>query len=90
MLPRRRLLSPHLETASDKKDRRVIVVGCSLLRGMEGPICRHNLTCREVCCLPGACIGDITKKFPGLVRSSDYYPLFIFQVGSNEITQGSL
>lgn len=36
---RRRQLIPCLKTASDKKERRVIIVGSSLLRGTEGPVC---------------------------------------------------
>jgi len=71
--------SPHLETAFVGKDRRVIVFPFS------GPICRPDPTRREVCCLPGACIRDITKKLPGLVHSSDYYPLLIFQVSCIKI-----
>ena len=37
--PRLRQSPPCLETASVRKGRRGIVVGDSLLRGMEGPIC---------------------------------------------------
>ena len=68
---------PFLETASVRKGRRGTVVGDSLLWGTEGSICRPDLTCREVCCLPGAHIRDIARKVPGLVCSSDYCPLLI-------------
>ena len=40
--------------------------------------------------LPGAHIRDIARKVLGLVCSSDYCPLLIVQVGSDEIAQGSL
>jgi len=43
-----------------KKKRRVVVVGDSLLRGTEAAVCRPDLTAREVCCLPGARIKDVT------------------------------
>ena len=33
---------------------------------------------------------DITRKLPKLVRSTDYFPLLIVQVGSDEIAQRSL
>ena len=33
---------------------------------------------------------DITRKLPKLVRSTDYVPLLIIQVGSDEIAQRSL
>ena len=81
---------PCLEIVSVRKGRRGIVVGDSLLWGTEGPICRPDPTCREVCCLPGAHIRDIARKVPGLVCSSDYCPLLIVQISSDEIAQGSL
>ena len=93
-LPRRmpevRKLTPRLRTASTKKERRVIVVGGSLLRGTEGPICRPDPTHREVCCLPGARVRDVTRKLPNLVRPSDYYPLLIVQAGSDDVEKRSL
>ena len=50
--PRLRPSPPCLETASVREGRRGIVVGDSLLWGMEGSICRPDPTCMEVCCLP--------------------------------------
>ena len=88
--PKLRQSPPCLETASVREGRREIVVRDSLLRGMEGLICSPDLTSMELCCLPGAHIRDITRKVPGLVCSSDYCPLLIVQVGSDEIAQGSL
>jgi len=88
--PRLRQSPPCLETASVRKGRRGIVVADSLLWGMEGSICRPDPTCREVCCLPGAHIRDIARKVPGLVCFSDYCPLLIVHIGSDEIAQGSL
>ena len=89
-IPRARRSTPCLKTASTKKDRRVIVVGDSLLRGTEGPICRPDPTRREVCCLPGARVRDVARKLPNLVRPSDYYPLLIVQAGSDDIDERSL
>jgi len=65
-------------------------MGDSFLRGMEGFICRLDPSRREVCCLPGAWVRDITRKLPKLVWSDDYFPLFVVQVGSDEISQRSL
>ena len=69
-----------------KRTPEVIVVGDSILRGIEGPICRPDPLHREVCCLPGAHVKDLTAKLPALVRPKDYYPLLVFQVGSDDIT----
>ena len=81
--------APRITTAAAKKKRRVIVIGDSLLRGTEGPICRPDPSHREVCCLPGARVRDITRKLPGLVRPSDYYPLLVIQAGSDEVAERS-
>lgn len=89
-LSRVRYLTPHIKTAFAKNDRRVIVIGDSLLRGMKGPVCQPDTTCREVCCFPGACVRDISMKLPGLICSSDYYPLLIVQASSNEVAERSL
>ena len=68
----------------------MIVVGDSLLRGAEGPICRPDPTRREVCCLPGARVRDIARKLLNLVCPSDYYPLLIVQASSDDIEERSL
>jgi len=62
------------------------VVGDSLLRGTEAPICRPDREAHEVCCLPGAKVRDVTETVPQLVKSTDYYPLLLFHVGTNDTT----
>ena len=88
--PKARRSPPCLATASVRKEGRVIMVGDSLLRGTEGPICRPDLSHQKVCCHPEAWVRDVTRKLPGLVRSTDYFPLLIVQMGSDEIGQRSL
>ena len=66
-----------ITTSDIKKKRSLVVVGGSLLRGTEGPICQPDPSHREVCCLPGAQVWDITERLPGLIQLSDYYPLLI-------------
>jgi len=83
-LPRARQSDPHIMTASMKKKRRVIVIGDSLLKGTEGLICRLDPSHMEVYCLPGARVRGITRKIPGLVQPSDYYPLIVVQIGTDE------
>jgi len=43
-----------------------------------------------VCCLPGARVKDVRKKLPSLVWPTDYYPLLLFQVGSDDLGRTSL
>ena len=80
---------PGIKTSSKKNPRRVIAVGDSILRRVEGPICRPDPLHREVCCLPGARVKDLTAKLPALVRPKDYYPFLVFQAGTNDITRRS-
>lgn len=71
---------------SVRKERQVIEVGNSLLRGAEDSIHWTDPSLMEVCTLPGAWVQDITRKIPSLVQPSEYYPLLLFLVGGNEST----
>ncbi|TRZ23385.1 hypothetical protein HGM15179_003736 [Zosterops borbonicus] len=73
-----------MTTSNIKKKRRVVVVGDSLLQRTEGTVCRPDPAHREVCCLPGAWVRDITEKLSGLIQPYDYYPLLILQAGSDD------
>ena len=50
----------------------VLIVGDSLLKGTEAPICQPDREAPEVCYLPGAKVQDVTKRVPQLVKSTDY------------------
>jgi len=76
---------PVLLPPSTMKQRRVLVVAHSLLKGTEGPIRWADPPHREVCCLPGAWVIGITRKLPSLVQPSDYCPLLLFHVGGDEV-----
>ncbi|XP_074806320.1 uncharacterized protein LOC141986053 [Natator depressus] len=71
-------------TTTPKRRRRVVVVGDSLLRGTESSICRPDRENREVCCLPGAKIRDVTERLPRLIKPSDHYPFLLLHVGTND------
>ena len=83
-LSRLKQLTPSLETASTQKERSVVVIGYSLLRGMKGTTCWADPTCREVCCLPSVQFRDISREPPGLFHFSDYHHLLVVQAGSAE------
>ena len=87
--PKTRRPKHRIATSSFKKERRAIVMGGSLLKGTEGPICRPDPTRREVCCLPGARVRDFAKEVKRLVQPTDYYPLLVFQAGSDEVATRS-
>jgi len=66
------------------------VVGDSLLKGAEAPICQPDKEAREVCCLLGAQVQTVAKRVPLLVKSTDYYPLLLLHVGTNDSTSQKL
>lgn len=70
--------------ASTGNKRRVVVVPALLLRGAECPVCQPDSYHREVCCLAGAWVRDITGRLPGLIQHTDYYAIVIVQVGSDK------
>ncbi|CAM5137314.1 unnamed protein product, partial [Natator depressus] len=77
-------------TTTPKRRRRVVVVGDSLLRGTESSICRPDQENREVCCLPGAKIHDVTERLPRLIKPSDRYPFLLLHVGTNDTAKNDL
>lgn len=52
-LSRVRWLTSHFKTHSARKERSVVVIGHSLLRGTKDPICQPDPTYRKVCHLSG-------------------------------------
>ncbi|XP_074991813.1 uncharacterized protein LOC142074828 isoform X2 [Calonectris borealis] len=94
VLPRSERPTPRnktcIKTSAEKEQRRVMVIGDSLLCRTEAPICRPDPLFREVCCLPGAQIRDVTTRLESLVQPSDYYPFLLFHVGTNDVATKSL
>lgn len=77
-------------TLGVKKERKVIV-GDSLCRKTEGPICQLDPFHRQVCCLLGTWVRDIIRRLLGVIEPSDYYSvLVVVQVGSDKVDEGSL
>ena len=87
--PRLVSLLPILLQRQPGKKRRAVIIGDSLLRGTEGPICRSDPSHREVCCLPGARVRDVARNTTRLVKPSDYYPLLVFHIGNEEVGKRS-
>ncbi|XP_019345243.1 uncharacterized protein LOC132243289 [Alligator mississippiensis] len=73
------------QPGKQKKRHCVIIVGNSLLRGTEGPICHPDPMVCEVCCLPRARIQDIMVMILDLIQPSDHYPLVLIHVGTNDM-----
>uniref|UniRef100_A0A8C3IF96 SGNH hydrolase-type esterase domain-containing protein n=1 Tax=Chrysemys picta bellii TaxID=8478 RepID=A0A8C3IF96_CHRPI len=73
-------------TTANRK-RRVVVVRDSLLRRTEAPICRPDISSREACCLPGARIQNVMEALSRIIQPSDYYPMLLIHVGTNDIAR---
>jgi len=58
--------TPAAHSGYSKKKRRVLVMGDSVLRGTEVPVCRPGREASEVCCLPGAEVQDASQRVPNL------------------------
>ena len=79
--PKARQSPLHLETASVRRERKVVVVGDSLLRGMDMQTGPEPLGNVQTSWGPGQ---EITRKLPKLVRFMQHFPLIIVQMGSDE------
>jgi len=82
--------SPWRVASGRPQKRRVVVVGDSLLRGTEAIVCGPDKMSREVCCLPGAKIRDVTERLTRLVKPTDRNPFLLVHVGTNDTARHSL
>jgi len=85
----RRLTPPCIETAFTMKNRKIIGMDNSPLRGLERPVCWPNTVHSEKCWLPGAWVIAVTRNHPSLVHSSDHYLLLIVQAGCMDVAERS-
>jgi len=83
--------APRLTTSTTKKRQWVVIVGNSLLRGMEAPICQPDALPRVMCCLSGARhIRNVAKRLSSLIQSSCCSPLLLFHIVINNTVRSSL
>ena len=80
----------HIRTSAIRNVRRVLVIGDSLLRGTEAPICCPDNISREVYFLPRARIRDVTERLLSLVKPADYHSFLLFQVRSHDVAMRRL
>lgn len=52
-------------------------------------ICRPDQPSRDVCCLGGARIQDVAQRLPKPVQPSDFYPLLLFHLSTNDAARGN-
>lgn len=62
----------------------------TLSRDTEVPICWPDRVSWEVCCLLEARVRVVLERVPQLVKNTDYYPLLLFHVGTNDTASHNL
>lgn len=82
--------APCTKNSVHQKRRWVAVVGDSLLGGTAVPISWPDVLSREVCCLLGSGIGDVTGTLPRLVQSTRHYLLLLFCMGTSDTGRSRL
>lgn len=53
-------------------------------------MCHADRLLRELCCIPGTWVKDVTMKLSSMVRSTDHYPLLLYQEDSDEEVTSSV
>ena len=71
--------------ATEKSKRNVVVIGDSVVKGIDTVLCDQDKEYRRLCCLPGARVQDVSS---GLQRNLEWEgenPVVVVHVGANDI-----
>ena len=74
--------------ATSSRKRELVIVGYSILRGVDSIVCARDKGSRTVCCLPGAQVGDILDRVDKLLARAGRDPVVMVHVGTNDIGKG--
>ena len=70
------------------QEKELVIVGDSILRGVDSIVCARDKDSRTVCCLPGAQVGDILDRVDKLLARAGRDPVVMVHVGTNDIGKG--
>lgn len=76
------------QTATSSKKRELLIVGDSIVRGVDSIVCSRDKESRTVCCLPGAQVGDLLENADKLLARAGRDPVVMVHVGTNDIGKG--
>lgn len=65
--------------------RQVVVIGDSIIRGIDSILCKPDRESRMVCCLPGARVQDISDRLERILEREGEDPVVVVHVGTNNI-----
>uniref|UniRef100_UPI00398EB7F6 uncharacterized protein n=1 Tax=Pristiophorus japonicus TaxID=55135 RepID=UPI00398EB7F6 len=68
-----------------KKSGRAIVIGDSMVRGIDRRFCGRNRDSRMVCCLPGARVKDVSERVQDILKWEGEQPVVVVHIGTNDI-----
>jgi len=71
-----------------KKRGRAIVIGDSIVRGIDRRFCGRKRESRMVCCLPGARVKDVSERLQGILEGEGEQPVVVVHIGTNGIQNG--
>ena len=74
--------------ATSSRKRESMVVGDSIIQGVDSIVCAREKDSRTVCCLPGAQVGDILERGDKLLAKAGRDPVVMVHVGTNDIGKG--
>lgn len=75
-------------TTSSPQKRELVIVGDSIIRGIDSVVCSRDKESRTVCCLPGAQVGDLLERADKLLARAGRDPVVMVHVGTNDIGKG--
>lgn len=70
------------------KNRQILVVGDSIIRGTERALCQKDPYCQTVCCLPSSRVRDIVNCMDRLLDGAGKDPAVIVHIGTNDNVRG--
>ncbi|KAJ8364355.1 hypothetical protein SKAU_G00131860 [Synaphobranchus kaupii] len=76
------------QMATSSRKREFLIVGDSILRGVDNIVCLHDKEFHTVCCLPGAQVGDLLECADKLLARAGRDPVVMVRVGTNDMGKG--
>ncbi|XP_059499497.1 uncharacterized protein LOC132207556 [Stegostoma tigrinum] len=69
------------------QNRKVLVVGDSIVRGIDRRFCGQDRDSRKVCCLPGARVRDVSDRVYKVLKGEGEQPEIVLHIGTNDIAR---
>ena len=64
---------------------RTLVIGDSIVRGIDRRFCGRKRDSRLVCCLPGARVSDVSERIFQVLKGEGEQPQVVVHIGTNDV-----